>query len=202
MDSEWDNSGEDELIEAEYSTKSDFSKARIVEKTLMKASELRANEMKAGYFNSTISSTGSEVKTWVQDSRKAFMSSIDALIAILAPEILAEKEIRDFIIEIEKGKSKLIEKYGYRKKKMIDNKLVSFGEKYIPEKDEAIPVLCSKLNNNSQSSEFIEHVVGYWNGYVDRYWEELLVLYDKLFGKINILIHKGNYFKQKGFRLG
>jgi len=43
--------------------------------------------MKKGYYNTTVSNDGNEIKTWIPDSRKEFISSVNALKLFLAPEI-------------------------------------------------------------------------------------------------------------------
>ena len=77
---------------AEYSPKSEFSKPKVCEDATRKCIELRAKEMRKGYFNTTFSKEGLPQKTWIEDSRKAYCSSVIALLRLMSPEVAADKD--------------------------------------------------------------------------------------------------------------
>ena len=112
---------EDDIIDgfAEYSPKSEFSKPKITFDASERCMQLRAKEMKKGYFNTTISKEGFPIKVWIEDSRKSFCSSVDALYSLLVPEILEDKKEKKEsgkehpIDKIKKRIKELFEKYAY-----------------------------------------------------------------------------------------
>ncbi len=80
-----------EIGEAEYSSKSDFSKAEVVKQQVMRCDECRSKEMKAGYFNYT--SDGKKI--YVPDSRKEWISAVKALRRLMEPECRKNKDFKD-----------------------------------------------------------------------------------------------------------
>lgn len=192
---------EDEnLAEADYSRKSDFSKARVVEDAIRKVQELRSQEMIKGYYNFITLPSGDLKKVYVPDSRKAFIGGVESLKSILAPESLLDDKMKDVLKEIEDKKEELFNVYSIERVILVGMDLKETGKKYIPEVDEGYPVRVIKKKPNSTSNMvgFTEQV-GYWNFNVNQYWNQMVELYDKLFGELNLLVSrpKINYFKQK-----
>ena len=58
------------------------------------------------------------------------------------------------------------------------------GKTWMPNKDERL------LNIYSGHFE-----VGLWNNSINSYWDELVTLYDDLFGELNCLIERLGYYK-------
>jgi len=200
-----EQSNSNEWVEdAEYSPKSEFSKAEVVQEAVKKCINLRAKEMKQGYFNTLFSKEGLPLKTWVEDSRKAYCSSIQALRSLTIPEIIEDR--RDGKgKEKEDKKPKYVEidmeacfkKYCYSpievKEVNGENKYTKSNTSWIPEIDEKVGV---KRIYPDGSIELI-HIIGYWNSKVNAYWNDMVLRHDLLFEELIKVIHRKNYFKPK-----
>ena len=198
---EWDDP-DDEIIEEspEYSPKSDFSKAKQVDAAVTKVIELRAKEMKAGYWNLEIKH-GFPIKQWIPDSRKAFISAINALRGLLAPELGRDVKYLEKQLELTKRMNKLHETFAYTEKQLImreDNKTMggvpiwkSTGVTYMPEIGATVTV------QNDLQPQMANQIAGGWDDKVNAYWDSLVLIYDQLFAEMNHVIDRLNYFKQK-----
>ena len=98
----------------EYTKKSEFSKARVVEDAIRKVEELRSQEMREGYFNFITLPAGDIKKIYIPDSRKAFIGSVESLISILKPEIERNERMQGSL-----------KKFKERKKSVFDKNAVS-----------------------------------------------------------------------------
>jgi len=179
-----EDNNENFLEDAEYSSKSDFSKAEVVKLQVQRCNEIRSKEMKEGYFN--YDRFGNKI--YIPDSRKEWVSSVIALTNLLNPEIIKNKNKilkKGFIKEEEK---KLIETFGIK---------IEGSEKFIPILDESFPTTRIKNSNYSASKRKNMMVKGLYNGNFHRYWDAKVLLYDKVYAKLNRLIHENNYFKQE-----
>ncbi len=178
----------------EYSSKSDFSKALIVADTMKRVLECRAKEMKKGYYNTTFSSEGNEIKTWVPDSRKEFISSVNALKLFLAPEILRSERATAFIKKFKEQSDILFEKFCYDEL-VFDAKVIKLkksGNKFIPPIDYKSPYMF--IDRDRKTTYPLEQK-GMWNDKVGQYWNAMLDLYDCLFEELSCLLDSINYFK-------
>ena len=188
------------LSEAEYSKKSEFSKALLVEKALEMVKEKRAREMKEGYYNFIPMPNGDVKKIYIPDSRKEFIGAVDYLKSILAPEIEVNESMKEKIKEFDKKKLECFEKNAIIKRIVEGESVNLTDERYIPEMDDSHPVLMIGKNRmGERATEHIDYRTGFNNYNVRRYWNELVVIYDELLAQLNILLSskKINYFKQK-----
>jgi hypothetical protein len=178
----------------EYSSKSDFSKALIVADTMKRVLECRAKEMKKGYYNTTVSNDGNEIKTWIPDSRKEFISSVIALKLFLTPEIYRNERVKKYVEEFEESKKSVFEKFCYNELKLDEKeyKLKKTGNKFIPTIDSCIPFIYWDKGIKVKSEK-----KGVWNDKVQQYWDGMLSLYDKLFEELSCLLDSINYFKSQ-----
>lgn len=181
-------------MDAEYSSKSDFSKAEIIKLQIIRCNEIRSKEMTKGYFNYT--SEGKKI--YVADSRKEWVSTVKALLKLLKPEVEKSKTFKEKLEKIEKQEKEIFEKYSYQPRmKVFENNEAKWKKinvpPYIPEVDASLP------SNDPSAPKSIKtiKVKGLWNDYINLYWDLLVDLYDELFAQLNILIHDNNYFKQK-----
>jgi hypothetical protein len=198
MDEEEDkkdiNYSDIESDNAEYSAKSDFSKAKIVYEAMQKCILARGKEMKAGYYNHKVSNDGSIMKIWVEDSRQVFIGSVEVLRGLLSPEIKNEEEYNSAIKKYYEHKNAIKEIYKYHEKMPENDQgkvlLKKTGRSFIPEIGLAVivPDLRTPIIGKS--------VRGGWDNNVNAYWDELVVLYDYIFAILNDLINHLNYFKQ------
>lgn len=175
-----------------YSSKGEFSKAMIVSETIKKVIESRCKEMRSGYFNTTQTPDGCEIKQWVPDSRKEFISSVNALLLTLSPEIDSNDEIKSDIQKYETKKKEIFEKYCYQEREKVEGKryLIASGAKFMPEIDHK----CKMYFVKNDGERILGFETGLWNNKVEQYWNELLELTDDLFKKLNLLLHKIEYF--------
>ncbi len=179
---------------AEYSAKSDFSKAKIVYEAMQKCIQARGKEMKAGYYNHKVSNDGSILKIWVEDSRQVFIGSVEVLRGLLSPEIKNEKKYDSAIKKYYEHKIKIKKIYMYHEKMPENEKgkilLKKTGRAFIPEI--GLSVIVPDLRNPVIGKA----VMGGWDNNVNAYWDELVILYDYIFAILNDLINHLNYFKQ------
>jgi len=177
--------------EATYNLKSPFLKGEVVKDHVNRCLIARSKEMRKGYFNFSVSNSGDELREYIQDTRKSFISCVAGLKSLLYPEILSKdyKNIKDEIISLEKEERKLFDKYCYNEKILINNELKITGDKYIPEEDEEIFV---KIKSNTSSK--YDKRKGVWNYKVNLYWNNMVEIYDKVFAILNKLIDELDYF--------
>ena len=185
---------------AEYSPKSEFSKPAICFQASQKCIEVRAKEMKKGYFNTTFSKDGLPLKTWIEDSRKAYCSAVTALKLLLLPEILEEEdesksEKKNKFRNLEEDFETLFEEYAYCKIKRISDGKYKKDESdfYMPEADAVVDV----IENHDNGIQLIKQIPGFWNKQIEEYWNEMVKLNDILFSELMRVIHRKNYFKQE-----
>jgi hypothetical protein len=187
---------EEEDDSSEYSPKSEFSKPAIVAEAVRKIREARACEMKEGYYNFKIGKDGSTTKIWVPDSRKIFVSNVNATLSILSPEISRSERMLEVIKVIDEKKKELFEKYCYYERTRCQLKNGSWGwavtnKRWMPRVDENLPT----ENSAYPKSKRWEIKKGVWNDMINNYWDEMVELYDMINSEINLLADENNYFK-------
>jgi hypothetical protein len=206
---EQDTVDDDNIITSEaanYNPKSEFSKARVTEQALNICMAKRSKEMIKGYWNTKVTKEGMPIKTWIPDARKEFISSVKALLSLLSPEIIKgidfdKKLNRDRLYyktrigELLKKEGELFDKYSYAEQAMIvennSYKWTKTDNKYIPDVDESI------VMPDARNPKMGKSIIGYWNQKVNLYWNEMLILYDKIFSELNCLIHDLDYFAEQ-----
>lgn len=189
---------------AEYSPKSEFSKAKVCEDATRKCIELRAKEMRSGYFNTTFSKEGLPLKTWIEDTRKAYCSSVIALRHLMSPEVMKDipkkkkgETQSTTIIFNEIDLDKLYNDYAYSILEPITNNGKTIyrasNKSYIPEMDESVKIRKIFPDGNEQ----LITIAGYWNTNVNAYWNEMVRKCDELFKELMNVMDRLNYFKQQ-----
>lgn len=176
---------------AEYSSKSEFSKPAVCQSAVTRCAELRSKEMIPGFFNYS-TSEGKLVRTWISDPRKNYIGSIKALISLLTPEILLNKDIEDEMATFEEREEKLFEDYAYEDyDENIDKDQKTFWKKneikYLPDIDAMVIIKTPR--------GLAEERKGGWNKKTNLYWQEMVKLHDEIFATLNKLVDNLNYFK-------
>ena len=186
-----DNKSEIDMA-SNYSSKGEFSKAIIVSEVIRKVIEYRSREMRSGYFNTTLTSNGEEIKTWVADSRKNFISSVTALSLTLSPEIASDEKAKLATKNYRLKEKEIFEKYCYTDVTLdkTRNLYKKNGSKFIPEIDYKVKVML----RDGAGVRTPSSIDGQWNDKVEQYWTELLALADDLFMELNMLLHQIGYF--------
>jgi len=185
--------------EAEYSRKSEYSKASVVQSQVLKCNELRSKEMCEGHSLRIVDNKGNLKIIDIPDSRQPYIGALIALKSNLAPEIRTRDGLKtkEKIKIFETKRKKIFDKYKYKeivlKQKDGKPQLVYSGKEFIPKKG-AILVANIQRSKNSPIKEM--KVEGLWDNQINAYWDELIELYDELFETLNILIDKKNYFKE------
>lgn len=182
---------QDEIISEtpEYSLKSEFSKAAIVFKASEMCRDLRAVEMRDGFYNYKLDKEGEIIaKVWNSDSRKAYVSSVEALRILLIPEILRDSKMKEKIYKLQEKKKDLFDKYSIEKDE----------ERFIPakgyEKKETYSVSTGNYSIHPNKS-ISKTLVGFYDLKINIYWDRRVELADEVFEVLNILIDSLNYFK-------
>lgn len=180
---------------AEYSPKSEFSKPKLCEEAVRKCIEVRSKEMKKGFWNTKLTKEGLPIKTWVEDTRQIFIGSVVALKSILSPEINLDKNCKKDMGDFEKNLKQAREDYSYEEQiiEMEGSNSIwkKSGKKYIPE------IGAKVIIKDITRKNFAVQVIGGWDSKVNIYWDVIFQEYDKIFPRLNELINKLNYFKQK-----
>ena len=195
---------DDERIQSltDYSPKSEFSKALLIQQSFSKTREARGKEMIEGYYNYKFDKNGNEIKTWIPDARQIYCANVDGDINLLAPEIQNNDETLAAFDDFEVLKKNLFKKYIYKEKtktKLKDNTVgwAYTGKEYMPKIGEALPINNPKYPQSAQMLNF----QGLWDKNVNLYWDEMVMIYDMIWRELNILVHDLNYFKA-GSRYG
>jgi hypothetical protein len=182
----------------EYSSKSEFSKAEVVEQAVIKCVEARGQEMKPGYYNTFIDKLGMIEKVWIADARDKFMSCVDALRGLLSPEIQRDKVYAADEEKIYNQLKEITAKYEYEERTIAvkDDKVVynKTGRKYIPLIDALVVI--ERVDQRTRRV-IGEPLRGGWNDYVHAYKDECVFIYDQLFAALNDLVDRLQYFKPR-----
>lgn len=185
---------DENLKDSEYSKKSEFSKPLLVQAAVTKVLEARSKEMRAGYNNYT--SDGKKI--YVEDTRKVFMGSVDALKQLLSPEIKRNSNMKEVIKEFEEFIEEAFNIHSVHKMVCNDgHNILALKTKYIPELDEYIPVYVIEPNYGSPK-RVVQYRKGIYNYATKKYWDDMLKAYDYLFGELNNLVDELEYFKPGG----
>jgi len=191
--------GEDETIDnpnnAEYSSKSDYSKAEVVRTQIIKCNQVRSQEMRDGYFN--YDKFGNKIP--IPDSRQEWVSSVKTLMFNLKPEI-KRMNYRERIKKILDKEKDAVETWGIFPTSQTAYKIEYLTNlpKYIPRLDQLIPTEVSMIKRNGDGNGiFIDMKKGLCNNNFHNYWDELVKIYDEIFEELNELMDRCNYFKQK-----
>ena len=186
---------EEEIISesSEYSPKSEFSKAKVVEQALQRCIVSRGQEMKTGYYNYKFDKEKNPIKIYIPDSIQIYIGSVIALRTILTPEIMKKEKIKDKLKTLDEKYKTLFDLCSYAEQEQslnTDNRIEwkKTGRVFIPEIDSKVVVIRLRTN-------FADEKQGAWNNKVRYFWNENLKLHDEMFAILNELIDKLNYFK-------
>lgn len=193
--------GDDKEEIAEYSSKSDFSKAKQVYDAIQKCIEARAKEMKKGYYNVKRNIDGSEIRTWIPDSRQVYVGCVTALRIILSSEIKQHESYKKVIDGIIESIDSSFKEFAYEEKVWQTTTGVSgwhpTGRKFIPEL-ESFVIIIQNTDYRGPGTDLgtAKRTPGGWDQQTNLYWDDVLYNYDLMFEQLNQLVNKINYFKQ------
>jgi len=147
--------------------------------------------MKPGYWNIITLPNGSIKKSYFPDARKQYIGSVEYLKGLLGYEVNASSKGKDAIKKFTNDKKTIFDKYSVIAQ--FDPK-----EKYIPEVDEVFPIEVILKDKMGRSLRKIwTEKQGIYNWKVQRYWDNLVEIYDRLFDALNLLIAEKEFFKPK-----
>jgi len=88
----------------------EFSHSSLVMSAMKKCLEAGTKEMREGWFNERIDRQGNKIRTYIEDTRKAFIESVRSLKMIMAGDIdyIAKKKIRKYILNIKSKEKEFI----------------------------------------------------------------------------------------------
>ena len=191
---------EEELFDeddAEYSRKSEYSKASVIQTQVQKCNELRSKEMSEGHTMRIVDNKGNIKVTDIPDGRLPYIGAVIALKCNLEPEINRSEEVKPKIDLLEKKKKELYEKYKYKEvvvsRTQAGVELKYSGKDFMPKKG---AVLISHLERNNRGIN-PAMIPGLWDTKINAYWDEMVLLYDEIFSLFNILIDRNEYFKEQ-----
>lgn len=177
-------------LEAEYSKKSDFSKAYLAYECTKMVFTARAKEMKKGYFNFKYLPDGNELKMWVPDTRREYVSAVKALLILLTPELMNYKDLAKQVAELKLKEKAAFDLFAYREKYFnADNQVEETKITFMPEADTEVIIETGKNQ--------YKKILGAWDLKVEHYWNTLVNIYDEIFEQLSVLMHSNNYFKGK-----
>lgn len=189
---------DDEIIaeNPEYTPKSDFSKAEITKECVQKCITNRAVEMKAGHWNIKVMPNGIQ-REYKTDTRKAYTSCVEALRNLLYPELISNPEFLEREKKIRIRIEELFKKYCYKERELQIIQTPTgqrpiwktTGREFLPDIDATVTISDPSKANSAKTGR------GLWNNYVNLYWDEIVLEYDKIFALLNNLIANLNYFR-------
>lgn len=88
----------------------EFSHSMLVMSAMKKCLEAGSKEMREGWFNERIDRQGNQIKTYIEDTRKAFIESVRSLKMIMACDIdkTARERIKKYLLNIQLKEKELI----------------------------------------------------------------------------------------------
>ncbi len=191
-----ENVGNDEVLEeSEYSRKTEFSKAVLASSQVERCLVARSKDMRPGYTTYVVDKNGESHPKIITDTRKEFVSSVEALKNLLSPEIKMKKS--ELVTNYQNKKKELFNKFAYHERlgKRINSQTGNvewvFSKRlYMPQKGHFI--LADSEYPQSVKTVRIENG---WEDNVDAYWDGMVEIADMLFQELNELIHQIEYFK-------
>jgi hypothetical protein len=179
--------------EFNYSRKAEFQKAQIVQEAINRCSLMRAKDMRAGYYNIVFDKNGGERKVYIDDGRKVFVSAIKSLKCLLTPELKNKgaEEFKAKMDELDRKEVEAFNRWCYEERKWDGKQFVGTGRRYMPAHDAQIET----INFNREGGKTIKYLQGYWNNYVNNYWDEMLLIADDKFALLNELLEHIGYYK-------
>jgi len=186
------------LEQAEYHKRSEYSQAELVREAVTKIKEARGKEMKPGYFNIITQRDGSTKKEYVEDTRKGFIGSVEYLKSLLTNEIATSTKATKLITDFNRKKKNSFDKYSVNEQDIQGGKVVMLKRKYIPEVDDIFLIGNPLQNRKTLRVRYdIKEIRGVYNPRVKMYWDHMVLIYDFLFQGLINLIAEVNHFKQK-----
>jgi len=84
-----------------------FSHQSLVMSSMKKALDNGSREMRPGYFQFKQDKSGNLIRTWVEDTRKSFVESVETILMVMACDIdeEAEKELNELYKEMKERKT-------------------------------------------------------------------------------------------------
>lgn len=84
-----------------------FSHQSLVMSSMKKALENGSKEMRPGYFQFKQDKSGGLIRTWIEDTRKSFIESVETVLMTMACDIddIAEKELNELYDELKTKKN-------------------------------------------------------------------------------------------------
>lgn len=187
---DWISSG------ADYSPKAEYKQAINAMEAMKSCREFRATEMKQGFWNTKLDKQGNAIRIWQPDQRKMFINSVIAFENLLSAECQADSIYNEFRYgekSIQKKIDELFNKYAYTIFE-YDSKTTGWKKtdtKFIPQIDEEL------MMPSLQNSNVLSNVRGGWNYKINMYYEELVLLYDKILKELRNVIFRIKDFKKK-----
>jgi len=153
----------------------EFSHSSLVMSSMRKCSEAGSKEMREGWFNERIDRQGNQIKTYIEDTRKAFIESVRSLKMIMAGDIdkLASAKLKLYFYLIKEKEKELIKYENNVWDKLTPNEKIIYiksGQRHFTK----------MLSNKLLKEHFIEYELKQWRN---------------IFAELSRLTKRLDYFK-------
>lgn len=161
-----------------YSNNNDsgFSHQGLVMTAMRKALENGSKEMKAGWIQNKYDKNGNMIRTYIDDSRKAFIESVESCLDVMECD-MDEEAIKDIKVLLDN----------------LEKRKVQLNKDEDDEWSKLHPVIRSKLNEQGKGN-----IQGYFNKdkiYYQMYLEESVKVYRKVFRALSKLTFRKDFYK-------
>lgn len=158
-----------------------FSHSLLVMSSMKKCLETGSKEMREGWFNERIDSQGNQIKTYIEDTRKAFIESVRSLKMIMAGDLdtEAKNKIKKYLNNIINKEKELIEYNDevWNKLNQIEKiNYIKTGQRHFSK----------MLSNKILINHFIEYELKQWRN---------------IFAELSRLVKRLDYYKSELFEV-
>lgn len=157
----------------------EFSHSSLVMSAMKKCLEAGTKEMREGWFNERTDQKGNQIKTYIEDTRKAFIESVRSLKMIMAGDLDIEalKKIRKYMKRIKDKEKELIDYDNSVWDKLTPSEKINYsrsGERHFSK----------MISNHILKKHFIEYELIQWRN---------------IFSELSRLTKRLDYFKAEMF---
>lgn len=153
-----------------------FSHPSLVMSSIRKCLELGSKEMREGWFNEKTDRNGFLIRTYIEDTRKAFIAAVKMTIELMQPDM--DKEAKDNIDSLRKA---------------IKTKFDELDNEEEEEFQELNPMLkMDRIKKGIYPAKgYLNKELPYYNIFIDYETDK----YREIFGELNKLTQRLDYYK-------
>jgi len=187
---------EHELVEVRArGSKSSKGRTELIINAWEKCMLTRSEEMRKGYFNFKKDRVGNETKTWIPDAREKYINSVIAF--DIGTTSIHDEKYTNARKEIMKNANECFNHWGWKTFKLLKTPLQNSYNQYQYTKKYDGKIIMPEIGD---SGAFVEEVtpdgkiyMKDWGDMCHNYMQSLVLIYDKLFAELVMLLHRENY---------